>query len=55
LRWQPEDNTAPLIYPIHFADGYVSWPKLDAKKPNALVQVVQTQTVDNIRNCGAVG
>lgn len=37
LRRDPEPGTAPLIYPTHFADGFVSWPKLGHKKPNAIV------------------
>lgn len=36
LRQAPTKNTWPLIYPTHFADGGVRWPK-DGKKPNALV------------------
>jgi adenine-specific DNA-methyltransferase len=36
LRMQPGANTVPLIYPNHFAAGYVEWPKR-GKKPNALV------------------
>lgn len=37
LRKDPEPGCVPLIYPCHFNDGYVSWPKPSAKKPNALV------------------
>ena len=36
LRAEPEPETAPLIYPGHFDDGYITWPKLSGKKPNAL-------------------
>lgn len=36
LRQEPEVNTAPLIYPGHFCDGFVDWPKSNTKKPNAL-------------------
>jgi adenine-specific DNA-methyltransferase len=36
LRMNPEPHTVPLIYPTHFKDGFVSWPK-PGKKPNALV------------------
>ncbi|MEZ4767123.1 MAG: Eco57I restriction-modification methylase domain-containing protein [Caldilineales bacterium] len=32
----PEVGTAPLIYPAHFEDGFVHWPKLNARKPNAI-------------------
>lgn len=36
LRADPQDGTAPLIYPGHLVDGAVQWPKPGAKKPNAL-------------------
>ncbi len=44
LRAVPEAGTAPLIYPGHFQDGFVKWPKLNSKKPNALV--VAQKTID---------
>lgn len=34
-RYEPTDDTAPLIYPHHFSDGTLCWPK-SHKKPNAL-------------------
>jgi adenine-specific DNA-methyltransferase len=37
LRATPEKNTVPLIYPVHFNGGEVKWPKIGAKKPNALI------------------
>lgn len=36
LRQEPGRNTAPLIYPCHFQGLFVSWPKLPARKPNAI-------------------
>jgi len=36
LRDMPDEGTVPLIYPGHFANGAIVWPKADAKKPNAL-------------------
>jgi len=42
LRKNPELGTVPLIYPNHFNGGFVSWPKLGAKKPNALVSIDET-------------
>ena len=36
LRAQPGDDTAPLIYPGHFAGGYIAWPNLKGRKPNAI-------------------
>ena len=32
---EPADGAAPLLYPHHFTDGFLCWPKLH-KKPNAL-------------------
>jgi len=37
LRREPGPDTVPLIYPAHFSKGTVAWPKLEAKKPNAIV------------------
>lgn len=37
LRNEPEPDTVPLLYPCHFHGGTVQWPKLDARKPNAIV------------------
>ena len=37
LRQQPEQGTAPLIYPCHFQDGFIKWPMESGKKANALV------------------
>jgi len=43
LRAFPEKNTIPLIYPGHFNGGEVKWPKVGAKKPNALVLCDETK------------
>jgi adenine-specific DNA-methyltransferase len=40
LRMTPGPDTVPLIYPTHFAANYIAWPKLDARKPNALARTV---------------
>jgi adenine-specific DNA-methyltransferase len=45
LRQQPEPGTLPLIYPTHFEEGYIAWPKPETKKPNALVDTEQTQVL----------
>ncbi len=37
LRKSPGPDTAPLIYPCHFKNGLISWPKQNSKKPNAIV------------------
>lgn len=36
IRAKPGKGTAPLIYPGHFENGFVTWPKLNGRKPNAL-------------------
>ncbi|MDA1316231.1 MAG: N-6 DNA methylase, partial [Acidobacteria bacterium] len=36
IRQEPSKSTAPLIYPCHFQGLFVKWPKLPAKKPNAI-------------------
>ena len=37
LRSKPNSNTAPLIYPCHFHEGYVQWPNSGNKKPDAII------------------
>lgn len=41
LRKDPTAETMPLIYPTHFFEGGVRWPKAN-KKPNALVDAPDT-------------
>ncbi len=36
LKMNPCKTTAPLIYPTHFEDGFVNWPKPDSRKANAI-------------------
>jgi adenine-specific DNA-methyltransferase len=43
LRQQAEEGAAALIYPTHFQDGYIAWPKAETRKPNALAIVEQSQ------------
>jgi adenine-specific DNA-methyltransferase len=43
LRRNPEQGAAPLLYPCHFADGFVRWPMPGGKKPNALDVNPQTE------------
>ncbi len=45
LRQQSERGTVPLIYPTHFENGAIRWPKTESKKPNALLDVADTQTL----------
>jgi adenine-specific DNA-methyltransferase len=40
---EPQDDTAPLIYPCHFNGGFVHWPKRGGKKPNAIRDTERTQ------------
>jgi adenine-specific DNA-methyltransferase len=42
LRDQPGRNTVPLIYPCHFHQGFIDWPKNQVRKPNALALEPQT-------------
>ena len=35
LRAQPEKGTVPILYPAHFQNGVLVWPKV-MKKPNAI-------------------
>jgi adenine-specific DNA-methyltransferase len=34
---RPEPSTVPLIYPSHFEKNFIAWPKLDSRKPNAII------------------
>jgi adenine-specific DNA-methyltransferase len=43
LRMTPEKGTAPLLYPCHFNGGTVHWPRLDARKPNAILNNEETR------------
>ncbi len=43
LRADPGEGAAPLIYPAHFHNGFVRWPKTRGKKPNAIVLTAQTE------------
>lgn len=43
LRKQPERGTVPLLYPCHFNGGTIHWPKLEARKPNAILDNDETR------------
>jgi len=43
LRNEPERGTVPLLYPCHFNGRTVQWPKLEARKPNAILDNDQTR------------
>jgi len=42
LRQLPQENTAPLIYPCHFHEGFINWPLKSGKKPNAIIKSDET-------------
>lgn len=42
LREMPEAGSAPLLYPVHFSDQSIEWPKPGMKKPNALMRHAET-------------
>jgi adenine-specific DNA-methyltransferase len=43
IRWQPEENSVPLLYPCHLNRGTVRWPKPDSRKPNAILNNEMTR------------
>lgn len=43
LRKEPGRGTVPLLYPCHFNGGCIHWPKLDARKPNAILDNDETR------------
>jgi adenine-specific DNA-methyltransferase len=43
LRQKPEKGTVPLVYPCHFNGGTIHWPKLEARKPNAILDNDETR------------
>lgn len=45
LRKLPTSKTVPLIYPTHFQNGFIDWPKLTSKKPNALMHTLESESL----------
>jgi adenine-specific DNA-methyltransferase len=43
IRKEPENGTVPLLYPCHFNGGTIHWPKLEARKPNAILDNDETR------------
>ncbi|MCF7810229.1 hypothetical protein K9N50_04490 [bacterium] len=43
LRLEPDVGSSPLIYPCHFDNGFVKWPLLNGKKPNAIAMSTETR------------
>lgn len=44
LAFEANGHTVPLIYPVHFGNGYIAWPK-PGKKPNYLNADDDTQAL----------
>ena len=42
LRDMPEPGCVPLLYPCHFDNQSIAWPKVEGKKPNALMRNSET-------------
>lgn len=38
-----EPGCVPLIYPAHFQEGYVVWPRINGRKPNAVDDCAETR------------
>jgi adenine-specific DNA-methyltransferase len=45
LHMTPQANTVPLLYPTHLQHGSVNWPLMESKKPNAISDTDQTQSL----------
>ncbi len=45
LRKYSAEKTVPLIYPMHFSQGVIAWPKEDARKPEAIVDADETRGI----------
>ncbi|TVP78205.1 MAG: modification methylase [Puniceicoccaceae bacterium] len=43
IHAEPDKDTVPLIYPGHFKNGFIMWPKLNGRKPNALGDNADTE------------
>lgn len=43
LRNEPAEATVPLLYPAHFGEKSINWPKQNFKKSNALVMAPETR------------
>lgn len=42
LREKPGSGTVPLLYPAHFVNGAMEWPR-NSRKPNALINNAETK------------
>ncbi len=44
---RPGESIAPLIYPLHFAEGFIEWPQTGGKKAKALAVTPETASLLN--------
>jgi adenine-specific DNA-methyltransferase len=44
LRQNPVEGSVPLLYPSHFSEGQIAWPKPDSRKPNAIIDNHMTRS-----------
>jgi len=42
LKKSPQPDTVPLVYPCHFANGFINWPVESGRKPNAIASTAET-------------
>lgn len=45
LRTIPEIDAVPLLYPLHIQHNSINWPVLESRKPNAIMDTEQTQSL----------
>lgn len=45
LKQSPQQGDVPLIYPCHFANGFIDWPVESGKKPNAIASNAETASL----------
>ncbi len=45
LKQCPQQGDVPLIYPCHFANGFIKWPVESGKKPNAIMSNAETSNL----------
>lgn len=45
IRQEPGTGTCPLIHPCHFNGLFVSWPRTDRRKPNAIIEDPRTDSL----------
>jgi len=45
LKQSPQQGDVPLIYPCHFANGFIDWPTKSGKKPNAITSNAETSSL----------